>query len=33
VIAITIGALLVSSLDTEQLTVVPLLGRLDSALG
>ncbi len=33
VIAIAIGALLVFSLDTEQLTVVPLLGRLDSAVG
>ncbi|MFZ0976594.1 MAG: MFS transporter [Solirubrobacteraceae bacterium] len=32
-IAIAIGALLVFSLDTEQLTVVPLLGRLDSAVG
>ena len=33
VIAIAIGALLVFSLDTEQLTVVPLLGRLNSAVG
>lgn len=32
-IAIGIGALLVFSPDTEQLTVVPLLGRPDSAVG